>query len=68
VSLNDVLCFEHSRRVQNDWTFSLHGRIFQIPAQPQVPEAGRRVTLRRRLDGSLVCLYHNRIVEIEEVA
>jgi hypothetical protein len=67
-SLNDILCFEQTRRVQNDWTFVLRGRTFQIPAQPQAPGAGRRVIVRQRLDGSLVCLYQDRVVEIEEVA
>jgi hypothetical protein len=66
--LADVLCFEQTRRVQNDWTFNLSGRVFQIPAQPQAPPARSRVTIRRRLDGTLICLYQGRAVRIEEAA
>ena len=68
LSLNDVLCFEQTRRVRNDWTFSLEGRIFQIPPQPQAPPPRSLVTLRRRLDATLICLYQGREVRIEEVA
>jgi transposase len=68
VDLADVLCFEKTRSVQNDWTFSLSGRVFQIPVQPQAPPARSRVTVRQRLDGRLICLYQGRVVKIEEVA
>jgi len=66
--LEDVLCLESTRVVQNDWTFTLDGRTFQIPPQPNAPRARRRVCLRQRLDQTILCLYQGRPVEIEEVA
>jgi len=68
LALEDVLCLESTRVVQNDWTFALGGRTFQIPPQPNAPRARRRVCLRQRLDQTILCLYQGRPVEIEEVA
>jgi len=54
--LNETLCREHSRVVQNDWTVSFEGRIYQIENQPSLPRPKSRVTLRRRLDDSVAIL------------
>jgi len=67
LSLDDALCLERTRLVQNDWTFSLGGKIYQIPRQPHSPRARKRVTIRQRQDGSLLCFYHGHPVRIEEV-
>lgn len=66
-SLADVLCVERRRTVQNDWTFTLDGRVFQILEQPQAPRARQRVRVRRRMDGSIQCLHEGRELRIEEV-
>ncbi len=67
-SIEDFLCVERTRVVQNDWTFTLDARIYQIPNQSQAPRARQRVCLRRRMDGTIQCLYQGREVHIEEVA
>jgi len=67
-SLADILCVERSRVVQNDWTFTLDARVFQILPQPQAPRARQRVCVRRRMDGSIQCLYQGRELQIEEVS
>ena len=66
-SLANVLCVERSRVVQNDWTFTLKARVFQILPQPQAPRARQRVRVRRRMDGSIQCLHEGRELRIEEV-
>ena len=66
--VDDALFLEETRTVQNDWTFPLAGRTFQIPPQPNAPRARRRVTIRRHTDGTLRCLYHGQPVRIEEIA
>jgi transposase len=66
-SLADILCVERSRVVQNDWTFTLDARVFQILPQPQAPRARQRVRVRRRMDGSIQCLYEGRELRTEEL-
>jgi len=66
-SAPDALFLEETRLVDNDWTFPLRGRTFQIPPQPRAPHARRRVTIRRHADGTIRCLYHGRPIAIEEI-
>ena len=66
-SLGDMLCVERQRVVQNDWTFTLDGRVFQILPQPEAPRARQRVCVRRRMDGTIQCLHEGRELQIEEL-
>ena len=65
-SLADILCVERQRVVQNDWTFTLGARIFQILPQAEAPRARQRVCVRRRMDGTIQCLHEGRELQIEE--
>jgi transposase len=52
--LEAVLCVHQTRRVNNDWTLSLDGALWQIePAERTDGLRGQRVTVEQRLDGSL---------------
>ena len=58
--LEEILCWETPRRVQNDWTVVYEGRRLQIERQEGLPPAGARVVVRRRLDASLAILWGER--------
>ena len=52
--LEDLLCLESTRQVQNDWTVAYGSRTFQILSQERTPRAKSRVVIRERLDGGIV--------------
>ena len=68
VDLDDVLCWEDTRTLSNDWTVRYENRWFQISAQSPLPPARSKVTIRKRLDGSLRIHYRGRDVAFEELA
>lgn len=52
--LEDVLCWEDERVVQNDWTVRWRNQWFQVQARHAgLALAGKRVTVRRLLDDSI---------------
>ncbi|MBE3043864.1 ISNCY family transposase [Candidatus Bathyarchaeota archaeon] len=67
IDLDDVLCWEETRTLNNDWTVRYENRWFQILAQSPLPPARGKVTIRKRLDGSLHILYRGRNVAFEEL-
>lgn len=53
VELDQILCHEEERVVGQDNTVTLEGVALQVPKQPgRATCAGRRVTIRRHLDGT----------------
>lgn len=53
VALDQILCHEEERVVGQDNTVTLEGVRLQVPKQPgRATCAGRRVTIRRHLDGT----------------
>lgn len=66
-TLNDMLCREESRVVQNDWTVRLDKRLYQIAKQPGMPQPGQRVVLRQRLDKTLAILYRDQALEFTKI-
>ncbi len=56
--LDEVLSLEEPRVVQNDWTVRWCNRRFQISARHErLNLAGRTLTVRERLDGSVALVY-----------
>lgn len=66
-ALEDILCWEETRRVQNDWTVSYGGQFHQILRQKGMPAAKARVTIRRGMDGSLAILHEGRELRFEAI-
>jgi len=60
IDLNQILCWEYQRQVQNDWTFSFRGQCYQIKkpygcaVRPKV-----KIHIRRHLDNSVSAWYKN---------
>ena len=68
VQLKDVLCFEESRVVQNDWTVRWRHRDFQIARQHETLHLARgTITVRERLDGSVALLYRGARLQFKEL-
>lgn len=60
IDLNQVLCWEYQRQVQQDWTFGFAGQYYQIEKQYGSwvkPKA--QLIVRRHLDGSTSAWYKN---------
>lgn len=64
--LNEVLCRQEERTVQNDWTISYEGRAYQINDGTCRPR--QKVTVRRRHDDSMTILHEGRRVRFREAA
>ena len=60
---NAQICFTYWRTVANDHTFSLFGYTLRLPELPARPNlAGRRISLRHRMDGRLAVVYQNQLL------
>ena len=66
--LEDLLCLETTRQVQNDWTLAHHGRTFQILSHERTPRAKSRVLIRERMDGSIVIVQGGQTLPHIEIA
>ncbi|MGA2622535.1 MAG: ISNCY family transposase [Bacteroidota bacterium] len=55
LDLDNILCFETTRCVYNDYTITLNAQFIQLQKSPDapLPPPGRHVIVRRWLDGSL---------------
>lgn len=64
--LQQSLCWEYNRMVQNDWTFQFEGVVYQLSrtAAPQV-KPRHRVDIRRHLNGSLSCWYQGQALSFK---
>jgi len=67
-SLEDVFCIEDIRTVNNDWTIKYEGKLFQLKEQSNLPPAKNKVTVRKRLDGTMQILYRERPLEFKEIS
>jgi transposase-like protein len=69
LQLKEILCFEEPRFVQNDWTVRWRNRHFQIARQHEALHLARRtVTVRERLNATIVLLYRGQRLQFRELA
>lgn len=66
-ALNDILCREQTRTVQNDWTVRCENQIYQIHPQRPIAAPGQTVTVRRRLDNTLAIVYRGQPLEFDQI-
>jgi len=60
--LDEILCFEESRQVQNDWTVRWKNRFFQLTKRNEALRlVKQKITVREKLDGMIQLVYkgHN---------
>ena len=68
VKLARVLSFQELRVVQNDWTVRWRNRWFQLTsANRKLSLAGCRVRVCEPLDGTILLLYRNRELSLQEL-
>jgi transposase len=68
VCLERVLAYQEPRVVQNDWTVQWRGRWFQLLAgERSAGLARRRVLVIEQLDGQVVILFQDRVLQHEEL-
>lgn len=68
LDLSSALVWEETRCVGNDWTLSYKNRWLQIVGPKRhLPPAKARVTVQRRLDGSLHLFYRGQPLRFEEL-
>jgi hypothetical protein len=65
--LEEILCWEQTRKVARDWSVAWEGGKLQIEAQPGGPVPGASVTVRRRIGGTLGIIYHGRPLRFQEI-
>ncbi len=66
VDLADIFVWESTRTVQNDWTIRYQNCWYQIAGpKRRLPPAKSKVSVLRRLDGSLEIVYREHSVDFE---
>lgn len=66
--LEEVLCWEEIRRVQNDWTVRWRNRWFQVDVRHEgLSLACKYITVRERLDGSMALLWRGEFLRFREL-
>ena len=66
IDLNQMLCWEYSRQLQNDWTFSFEGCYYQVKkpvGYSLYPKA--RLYIRRHLNGEVSAHHQDQILAIQ---
>ena len=68
IVLEEVLCFEESRQVQNDWTVRWRNRFFQLTKRNEVLGLVKQnITVREKLDGTIQLVYKGHTLTFEEL-
>lgn len=62
-----VFSFEYPRTVDNDYTVRFEGRLFQITKQSALPPTKAKLTVQKRLDGSIHLIFQDRKLEFIEI-
>lgn len=56
-SIDDVCFIETERHLNNDWTFSYEGKIYQIPRLSKYPPAKSKIKLKITISGKIFVFY-----------
>ncbi len=58
-SIDDVCFIIVERTLNNDWTFSYNGKIYQIPRQSNYPPARNKISLKITISGKIFVSYRD---------
>jgi len=68
ISLDNILCMEHDRKVSKDYVIRFECRLFQIPPEVKAkPRPGDTVLVRVRLDSSICIMWKNKPMPVKEI-
>ena len=59
-SIDDVCFIIVERTLNNDWTFSYNGKIYQIPRQSDYPPARKKISLKITISGKMFVSYRDK--------
>jgi len=69
VDLNQVICWEYKRQVQNDWTFAFASKHYQVDRKHSaLVKAKTNICVRRHLDGTVSAWYEGTKLSTEQIA
>ncbi|MBI3364950.1 MAG: hypothetical protein HY033_08590 [Ignavibacteriae bacterium] len=69
LDLDNIFCFETTRRLYNDYTITLDNQFIQLEkSEAPLPPPGRSVTLRTWLDGSLHLFWNEQELALTPLA
>ncbi len=60
--LNDILCWEFTRVVHNDWTIRFENQRLQIPKRARWIKPKHRLQVKKHLGGKLTLWYKGKVV------
>lgn len=66
--LSAVFSYEYERTIGNDYTVRFNSQVFQITKQQGLPPTRAKLTVQKRLDGSIHLIYQDRELEFVELA
>jgi len=66
--LDQILCWEYTRQVKNDWTIQFERQCYQIEKSSNVVvQAKQKILVRRHLDESLSLWYHGQRLSFQAI-
>lgn len=66
--LNDILCWEHTRTVYNDWVIRFENQLLQIQKSNNVQvRPKQKITLKRDLNGNITLWYKNQKIPYRHI-
>lgn len=66
--LDEVLCIEDYRQVQNDWTIQRKNRLFQLTKRSEAMGlVKQRIIVREKLDGEIQLIHKNYSLKFKEI-
>ena len=69
IVLEEILCFEESRQVQNDWTVSWRNRFFQLTKRNEaLGLVKQKITVQEKLDGTIRLVYKGHNIAYTELS
>lgn len=68
LDLNQMLCWDYSRQLQNDWTFCFEGIYYQVAKTGTTLSPKSRLCVRRHLKGELSAHYQEQTLEIQALS
>ena len=69
LNLNQVLCYQEQRVVQNDWTVSWCNRIFPLgPEHQKLSLARKKILVSELLEGAIRLTFGTRLLSWKEVS
>jgi hypothetical protein len=68
VDLNQILCWEYKRNVNQDWTFSFMSECYQIERESgHMVKPNIKIIVRRHLDGTTSAWYQDQRLSIKQI-